>query len=83
MKWTVEELIEQALIYAIQDREGFYEACHEGDEYGEQAKAMAKAFRRYHAKRFKRKYINDFEQAMAEATTVSLHDLMRQTREAK
>jgi hypothetical protein len=75
MKWTVDELIEQALIFAIQDREGFYDCSHNGDEHGDQAKALAKAMRKYHAKRYKKDHITPMEREMSQAKTVSIFDL--------
>jgi len=76
-RWTVDELIEQALIFAIQDREGFADSNHFDDPHGREAADLAKALRAYHAKRYKKVHLTAIERDMASAQTVSIYDMMK------
>lgn len=82
MKHSAAELIELALIYAIQDRESFADANHDGSEERKEALALAREFRAYHRKRFKKAHLNEMERLVSTATYVTLADLRRQKGDA-
>jgi hypothetical protein len=73
-KRPVSELIELALIFAIQDREGMADALHKGPDRDE-ALALAKEFRAYHKRRFRREHLTVLERMIANSTTVTLDEL--------
>jgi len=69
------ELVRLALIYAVQDREGFSECSN--DEAAKEAGRLAKAFRAYHKRRFGGDYMTELERDVAQASVVSVFSLMR------
>lgn len=77
-KRTASELIELALIYAVQDREAMADAWDAGPERAD-ALALAKELRAYHRKRYGKAHLTDRERAMGSAISVSIFDLKEPT----
>lgn len=71
---SASELIELALIYAVQDREAMAAAWSIGPERDD-ALALVKELRAYHHKRYGKKYLTRQERDLANAPTVSIFDL--------
>lgn len=70
-----------ALIYAVQDREGFAESAGRGpsNPAGEESWQLAQKFRALHKGLTGHQYLTPFEQDVAEATTISAWDLAKQS----
>ena len=72
-----EQLLLQALVYAVQDRESFADAWERNSPEGQQAYQLAQDFRALHKELTGQKYLTPFEEDEANATSVSIYDLKK------
>jgi hypothetical protein len=68
------ELVRLALVYAVQDREGFAQCAH--DEPAKHAAGLAKKFRAYHKKRYGFDHMSQMEADMESAESVSIFEIL-------
>jgi hypothetical protein len=74
-KWSVSELLRLACIYAEQDRMAMAEA--DGGEYGQEAKQLALAIRKY---RIKRWGTTALEEDLKNTTSIDIKDIIGKNR---
>lgn len=75
MSRPVAELIEMALIFAVQDRESYADAWGRASPEAQEAMGLVAEFRAYHKRRFGRAHLTPLEETFSRATVVTLSEL--------